>query len=68
MQNSSDPPPEQAGLSSVGVCLRVSIAGMKYHTEVWRKAFIWLTLPHYSSSLKKAMTGIQTGQELGDRF
>ena len=36
-------------------------------TKLRRKGFIWLTLPHYSLSLKEGRTGTQTGQEPGGR-
>jgi hypothetical protein len=36
-------------------------------SKLWRKRFIQLTLPHYSSSPKEVWTGTHTGQKLGAR-
>jgi hypothetical protein len=45
---------------------RLSIA-MINTSNLGRKGFIWLTLPHCCSSLKEAKTGTQAGQEPGRR-
>jgi hypothetical protein len=39
----------------------------KKKKKLRRKMFIWLTIPHYCSSLKKVPTGTQTRQETGSR-
>jgi hypothetical protein len=47
-------------------CLRVTVTEITHHnrSNSGRKGFLWLTCPHYYSSLKKVGTGRQTGQEL----
>jgi poly(3-hydroxyalkanoate) synthetase len=37
------------------------------NSKLGRKGHIWLTIPHYSPSLKEVWTGTQTGQEAGGR-
>lgn len=56
-------------LHSISVLVSVSIAVMKHldQKQVGEERFIWLTLPHYRSSLKEVKAGAQTGQELGGR-
>ena len=49
-----------------GSCLRITVAVMKHFdkSNLGRKEFIWLLLPHYCLSVKEVMTGTQTGEEL----
>ena len=49
-----------------GVSVRVPIAVMKDHDQsnLRRKGFIWLTLPHHCSSLKEVRTGAQICRNL----
>jgi hypothetical protein len=46
------------------ILVRVSIAVMEQ--KLWRKEFIWLTLPQHDPS-SKVRTGTYTGQEPRDR-
>jgi hypothetical protein len=52
-------------------CLGVSIAVITYRDQKasWGQGegFIWFTVPHHYSSLKKVRTGTQTGQGAGGR-
>jgi hypothetical protein len=48
------------------VLVRVTIAVMKHREQSYlekKKEFIWLILPHHSSSSKELRTGTQKGQE-----
>jgi uncharacterized protein (DUF305 family) len=51
------------------VLVRVTSAVMKHHDQsnLRRKEFIQLMIPHHSSSSKEVRTGTQAGQEPGGR-
>jgi hypothetical protein len=59
----------KASDSHRNVYVRVTIAVIIHHDQsnLGKRGFIWLTLPHHCSSSTEVRKGTQTGQEPGGR-